>query len=208
MEHRIEEKIEYLMEKCPEKVMEFAKQMYKQDPESVEMLLETFEESGHITNKRKYDELISKIKWANSNGRGERWEFEDVKKASKIDFSNVDYTEFDFAYLVNMLYAKCCKEFTEMAMYIKIAKCLLEDKDEETKVYRGAYQHKQNYSKRGMQDYYNDYNEENRRRRRYRSEGGDRYYDEYENRNYNEDGRYSDRRSYNYENRRDFFRQD
>ncbi|MCM1003584.1 MAG: hypothetical protein NC408_04510 [Candidatus Gastranaerophilales bacterium] len=216
---KISEKIEYLMEKCPEKVVEFARHMYKHDPEAVERMLETFEDDGHLTNKRKYDELIQKVKWTNGNGKGERWNFEDVKKASKIDFANVDYTEFDFAYLVNMLYAKCCKEFTDMSFYIKLAKCLLEDKDEETKVYRGAYSNNKKHSQRGAQNYYNenrsynenrgyddydDYNEENRRRRRYRSER----MDDYENRSYNEDNRYSDRRSYNeYQDRGGFFRQ-
>lgn len=215
MDNRIEEKIEYLMEKCPEKVMEFAKQMYKQDPEIVERMLETFEEDGHLTNKRKYDELIQRVKWSNGNGKGERWGFEDIKKASKIDFSNVEYTEYDYAYLVNMLYAKCCKEFSDMSFYIKLAKCLLEDKDEETKVYHGAYANKHKYKERGMQDYYNDYsgyndyNEEDRRRRRYRSERNNgQYSDEYENRYYNEENRYRNRRSYNAEDRGGFFRQD
>lgn len=212
---KIREKIEYMIEKCPDKVVEFAKHMYKHAPEAVERMLETFEDDGHLTNKRKYDELVQNVKWVNGNGRGERWAFEDVKKASKIDFSNVDYTEFDFAYLVNMLYAKCCKEFTDMSFYTKLAKCLLEDKDEETKVYRGAYANSKKYNQRGTQSYYNnrnydyddynDYNEEGRRRRRYRSER----MDDYENRNYDEESGYTGRRSYNeYQNRGGFFRQD
>lgn len=208
----ITEKIEYMMEKCPEKVIEFAKHMYRHDPQAVERMLETFEEDGHITNKRKYDELMEKVKWSNGNGRGERWKFEEIKKMSKIDFSNVDYTEFDYAYLVNMLYAKCCKEFSDMSLFIKIAKCLLEDKDEETKVYKGAYSNKKKYQQRGYQNYYNDYRndyrnfddyeEEDRRRRRYRNEQED-----YENRQYNEND-YENRRHYNYQNKNSFFRQD
>lgn len=209
--HRIEEKIEYLMEKYPEKVIEFAKHMYKHDPEAVERMLETFEDDGHITNKHKYDELVQKLKWANGNGKGQRWEFEDIKKMSRIDFSNVDYTEFDFAYLVNMLHAKCCKEITDLSSYIKLAKCFLEDKDEETKIYKGAYSNNKMQGRRGSQAYYNAYNdeygydEENRRHRRYRSER----MDDYENRYYN-DGGYENRRNYNTseQNRNSFFRQD
>lgn len=197
------------MEKCPEKVLEFAKHMYRHDPEVVERMLEIFEDDGHITNKRKYEELIERVKWANSNGKGERWGYEDIKKASKVDFSHVDYTEFDFAYLVNMLYAKCCKEFTDMSFYIKLAKCLLEDKDEETKVYHGAYASKKRHHEHGIHGYRNEYrhdygehDEEDRRRRRFRSE-----HDDYA-RHRSEDDRYTDRRSYNYENKHDFFRQD
>lgn len=204
--HRIEEKIEYMMDKHPEKVVEFARRMYRHEPEIVEKMLEIFEDDGHITNKRKYDELIERIKWANSNGKGERWGYEDIKKASKVDFLQVDYTEFDFVYLVNMLYAKCCKEFTDMSFYIKLAKCLLEDKDEETKVYHGAYANRKKHHEHGAQGYYNeyrdynDYNEEDRRRRRYRNES----MDDYENRKYDVPN-YENRRGYNTQD--SFFRQ-
>lgn len=192
---RITEKIEYLIEKYPEKVLEFAKHMYNKDPEIVERMLDYPEDADHITNRRKYDDLVERIKWVDGNGRGAKWSFEDIKKNSRIDFSNVDYTEFDYAYLVNMLYAKCCKYITDPSIYLKLAKCLLEDRDEETKIYRGAYQDKQKYSKRGEQDYYEtpDYDEENRRHGRYRNER----MDDYENR----------RRYDNPQNNGDFFRQ-
>ena len=126
---RINEKIEYLMEKHPEKVMELAKHIYRKDPDIVERMLDYPEDADHITNRRKYDELIERIRWEDGNGRGAKWSFEDIKKNSRIDFSNVDYTEFDYAYLVNMLYAKCCKYITDPSIYLKFAKCLLEDKD-------------------------------------------------------------------------------
>lgn len=200
MEHRIEEKIEYMIEKCPEKVMEFAKQMYKQDPDIVERLLNYPEDANHITNKRKYDELVERIKWEDGNGRGAKWSFEDIKKNSRIDFFNVDYTEYDYAYLVNMLYAKCCKYITDPSVYLKLAKCLLEDKDEETKIHRGFNFERSKYKQRGEQAYYNDeynrYDEEDRRHRRYRSEGGNQMYG------------YEDRRRFdNPQYNSDFFRQ-
>lgn len=210
----ITEKIEYMIEKCPEKVIEFAKHMYRHDPQAVERMLETFEDEGHITNKRKYDELIERAKWSNGNGKGERWSYEDIKKTSKIDFSNADYTEFDFAYLVNMLYAKCCKEFSDLSLFIKLAKCLLEDKDEDTKVYKGAYSNKKKHQQHGYQNYYNEYRneyrnnyddfeEENRRGKRYRSER-----DEYQNRQFNDESDYQNRRNYNSYQNNSFFRPD
>lgn len=170
----------------------------------------SFQDDEHIMNKHKYEELVQKLKWANGNGKGQRWEFDDIKKMARIDFSDVDYTEFDFAYLVNMLHAKCCKEITDLSSYIKLAKCLLEDKDEETKMYRGAYSNNKMRNKRGSQAYYNSYDdnygydEENRRRGRYRNER----MDDYENRYYNDNG-YENRRHYNNsEQNRSFFRQD
>lgn len=205
---RITEKIEYLIEKCPDKIVELAKKMYKEDPEIIERMLDYPEDAERITSRRKYDELVERIKWADNNGRGAKWSFEDIKKNSRIDFSNVDYTEYDFAYLVNMLYAKCCKYISDPSVYLKFAKCLLEDRDEDTKIYRGAYANKQKYKQRGEQDYYSDYNEENRRHRHYRNERmGDyenrRFDDSYDNRYY-EDNRENNRRYRN--NYEGFFR--
>jgi hypothetical protein len=104
-----------------------------------------------------------------------------------------------------MLYSKCCKEFTDMSFYIKLAKCFLEDDDEETKMYRGAEHHGRKYPRHGMQaryDDYSDYDEESRRRRYYRSEDENFRYDDYRNeesRRYrneyeNYDSRYRDNR--------------
>lgn len=215
---RLTSKIEYMMKKHPEKVVEFAKHMYKHDPEKVEEMLETISETGHITNPHKYHELVERVKWAKDSGRGERWKIDDLKKYARIDFENVDYTEFDFAYLVNMLYAKCCKEFTDINFYIKLAKCLLEDNDEETKIYRGAEYEKHKHQKHGVQSYYDEYDEydeENRRgrRRRYRNERSEDYrnddyrdedyrYEDYRSDYRNDDYRSNYRNDYDNENRR------
>jgi hypothetical protein len=81
-----------------------------------------------------------------------------------------------------MLYAKCSKHYTDSSMFFKLAKCLLEDEDEETKMYRGAEHSKYKHNKSGMQSYYDEEDYENRRyrneesrrgRRRYRSEAED-----------------------------------
>lgn len=198
MNEELIEKFEYMVEKHPDKVVEFAKKMYRQNPEEIEkMLHQAKTDGGHIANRRKYDDLIEKLKWSNGNGRGAKWSFEDIKKNSRINFNNVDYTEYDYAYLVNMLYAKCCKEYTDPSMFLKLAKCLLEDTDEETKLYHGAYAKKHSYSKHGEQAYYEDYPYEDRRRR-YRSE-----YDTYDADDYPEEDRRGVRRYRNeYENKR------
>lgn len=199
--HLDEEKIEYLMEKQPEKIVEFIKKSYRDNPDEVEKLIEYVKSNygGYIPSKKKYEELVERLKWSNGNGRGAKWSFEDIKKNARINFDNVDFTEFDFAYLVNMLYAKCCKEFTDPAMFLKLAKCLLEDPDEETKLYKGAYAEKHKHSKHGEQAYYNDYDEENRRRRRTRMD------DDYDYDDYSEENRRGVRRYRNEtENRRTY----
>lgn len=175
-------KLEYLAEKKPEKLVELAKKMHRQNPEEVEGLLETVEEGGHITNRQKYEELVGRLKWSNKKGRGERWKLDEIAEWEKINFKDVDYTKYDLAYLVNMLYAKCSKHYTDSSMFFKLAKCLLEDEDEETKMYRGAEHSKHKHNKSGMQSYYDEEDYENRRyrneesrrgRRRYRSEAED-----------------------------------
>ena len=180
------------MHKHPEKIVEFAKKVYKHNPEAIEEMLEHYEQFGHISNERKYKELVERLKWKNGQGRGERWKVEDIKKYARMNFDNEDFTEFDFAYLVNMLYSKCSKEFTDMSFYIKLAKCFLEDDDEETKMYRGAESHNgrkhQRHNTQARYEDYNDYDEESRRRRRYRSESDYR----------NEDYRYEDYRNEDY----------
>ena len=182
-------KIEYMLDKNADKVVEFIKYMYHQDPQAVDHILHHADED-HITNKRKYDEHVKKLKWANKNGSGERWDLDTIKMYAKVDFHNVDFTEFDLAYLVNALYAKCCKRYTDIGMFVEIAKCLMDDPDEETKVYRGAYAKKHKPQLQGEQAYYNDYehynryDEEDRRGvRRYRNER----MDDYENREYSDD---------------------
>lgn len=206
------EKVEYLIEKQPQKMIEFIKHMYKHNPEAVEKMLSTMKEHGHITSYQKYDELVNKLKWANKMNKGERWKLDELKRDSQVDFKNVDYTEFDYAYLVNMLHAKCCKCFSEKSFYLKLAKCLLEDDDEETKLYKGAYQEKQKpkmsgakmyrdeygeYDEYDEYDERDEYGEENRRRRRYRSEkmNDNDYYNE-ENRRGRYRNEYEDRTRY------------
>ena len=166
-----------MIEKNPEKIAKIIEKVYKYNPEIIEEMLEYPEDADHIPSRKKYEELIAKVKWADGNGRGAKWSFEDIKRNSKINFDSVDYTEYDYAYLVNMLYAKCCKHITDPSIFLKLAKCLLEDDDEETKMYRGAEHHRQQQSHRGIQSRYNDYDiddydEEDRRgrRRHYRNE--------------------------------------
>lgn len=197
MHEKINEKIKYMMEKKPEKLLEFVKKVYQHNPEVIEEMLENYEEFGHVTSEHKYKELTQRLKWKNGQGKGERWKSDDIKRFSRINFENEDFTEFDFAYLVNMLYSKCCKEFTDLSFYVKLAKCFLEDDDEETKMYRGAEHHQKKSPHYGPQSRYEDYDEEARRRRHYRNEADYRY-DDYRN----EDYKYEDARRYRNEDYR------
>lgn len=116
-------------------------------------MLDYPEDANHITNKRKYDELIDRIRWEDGNGVGAKWSFE--------------------------------------------------DKEEETKIYRGSYYNQKKYKQYGEQDYCDDYPTEDRRGvRKYRNE----HMNDYDDRKY--DDPFENRRRYdNPQNNGDFFRQ-
>lgn len=214
---QLKHKIKYLAEKKPEKLAHFIRDMLQDSPEKINEILETLIEGQRITDHHQYKQLVEKLKWQDGRGKGEKWQVDDAvrlaEKVANIDFKNAEFTEFDFAYVVNMLYALFCKIFTEQTYYIKMAKAVLDYKDDDDKHYYGDFfkpiedkkykhHHQARYENRYKMhdDDYDEYGEENRRRR-YRSE-----YDNYENRydsdygNRYEDNRYEDNRTY--ENRR------
>jgi len=109
-----EKLIDKFREKMPE---EFVKTMFE-------------EEYGcHIVDRSIYDEAVSLLKWSEDRGSGAKWEVEDILKLSNIDFSNKDYYEYDYAYVVNMLWSDYGHIFTEPSYFLKMAKAYLEDPD-------------------------------------------------------------------------------
>ena len=107
---------------------QFAKKMYE-------------DEFGcHIYTKEMYDEAVSLLVWVDNKGEGPKWEFEDIIKISDIDFDTKEYYEYDFAYVMNMLWSDYCNVFTETSYYKKMAKDYLEDPDYIGKADERAYQ--------------------------------------------------------------------
>ena len=186
---KLMEEFEYMLEEEPEKILKFTKHLYHHNPEAVKRMLITFKDDGHIRDKKTYEEIVDCLEHSNKQGYGERWSVDKIKKSAGINFEETDFSEFDFAYLVNFLYAKCCKYVKDPYMFMKIARGLLEDKHKQIKLNKGLFHQKHKYQGRGEQSYYDlfyEYDEENRRR--YRNE-----YDNYDNRNFDEEDR---RRSY------------
>ena len=83
----------------------------------------------HIVTEEMYDEAVSLLKWQDNRGKGEKWTVDDIIKSSGIDFKNKEYYEYDYAYIVNMLYSDYCHIFSEQGYYLKMAKAYLEDPD-------------------------------------------------------------------------------
>ena len=105
----------------------FAKTMYE-------------EEFGcHIVDKGLYDEAVSLLEWADDKGYGPKFEFEEVLKLANIDFNNKNYYEYDYAYVVNMLWSDYGQIVQEPSYIFKMAKAYLEDPDYMGKADERAY---------------------------------------------------------------------
>lgn len=83
----------------------------------------------HIVDAQTYNEAVALFDWVDGKGSGEKWNVETIKNVSGIDFNEKEYTPFDFAYVMNMIYSDNCNVFTDSSYYIKMAKNYLEDPD-------------------------------------------------------------------------------
>ncbi len=180
-------KIKYLAEKKPEKLAEVIKEMYKHSPEKISHILEHYAEGDHITQKEDYDKCVKNLKWIDNRGNGAKWELSDIirqaEKLANIDFKEVEYTEYDFAFLVNMLYAIFCKIYSDSSTYLKMAKQIFDYAKVDEEQYGAFFKPIKDNDKH---KYKNEY--ENRYENRY-----DNRYEDYENRYRNE----NENRSYN-----------
>ena len=83
----------------------------------------------HIFDKEMYNESTALFEWADGKGTSAKWSIEDIVKLSNINFEDKDFTKYDYAYIVNMLWADYCNIFTEPSYYLKMAKNYLTDTD-------------------------------------------------------------------------------
>lgn len=98
------------------------------------------EEYGcHIVDRSLYEDAVSLLEWSDEKGYGAKWDVDEILKASNIDFSNKNYYEYDFAYVVNMLWSDYGHIFTEQSYFLKMAKAYLEDPDYMGKADERAY---------------------------------------------------------------------
>ena len=120
---------ELVMEWKRDMPYEFSKKMYE-------------EEYGcHIYDEEMYNEAISYLKWANDKGTGAKWDVNTIVKVSEINFEDesVKFYEYDYAFVVNMLWSDYCHIFTETSYYLKMAKMYLTDPDYPGKADERAY---------------------------------------------------------------------
>lgn len=106
---------------------EFAQRMFKE------------KHGCHIFNEDLYCEATSHF--VNPDGsHGPHWSIGTIKAKSGItNFAEKGYTEYDYAYVVNMLYSDYGNVFAEPSYYLKMAKNYLSDGDYYGKPEERAY---------------------------------------------------------------------
>lgn len=120
-----------------ELVMEWRKDM----PKQFSRKMHEDEYGCHIYDEELYNEAVSHLKWANEKGMGAKWDVNTIVKLSEINFEDVDvkFYEYDYAFVVNMLWSDYCHIFTETSYYLKMAKMYLTDPDYPGKADERAY---------------------------------------------------------------------
>lgn len=83
----------------------------------------------HIGTEEFYDKAVDLLEWVGDKGEGAKWSVDEAVRLSGIDFEDKEYTDYDYAYILNSLYSDYCNIFTDSSYYAKMAKNYLEDKD-------------------------------------------------------------------------------
>lgn len=134
-----------ILENDPFKMMEIIEEMHNDWGESVEEYL-----CEHITSEKQYEKYTKYFKNFDKT-TGPYWTVEQIKEKSGIDFSKKDYTCYDFAYQVNMIYSDY-GDFLTPEQIFKEAKRDLEDedswmKDPSTRAYKDGKKRYARFSK-------------------------------------------------------------
>ena len=105
-------------------VMSFRKDM----PEQFSRRMYEEKHGHHIYDLALYEEATNYLENPDSS-IGPHWSVSTIKAKSGINFDEKEYTCYDYAYVVNMLYSDYGNIFNEPSYYLKMAKNYLTDGD-------------------------------------------------------------------------------
>lgn len=107
----------------PDRIIDIVEEIYEQYGEGVKQFF-----TCHIENLDTYNKYVSLLK--NFDGSiGGHWNIEQIKSSAKIDWDKVEYTCYDYAYIVNMKYSDDGHRFKSVDDIFASAKDFLEDND-------------------------------------------------------------------------------
>lgn len=126
----LREKVFYILKKYPDRIADVVENMHELYPDEVEKFIDECCNGYHIKNDEMYNQAIKCL--TNFDGsKGGHWSVETIESKSQnygIDLEKADYTEYDLAYAVNMVYSDM-GDFLTIDQIFKGAKRFLEDKD-------------------------------------------------------------------------------
>ncbi|MCD7779856.1 MAG: hypothetical protein LUH05_04210 [Candidatus Gastranaerophilales bacterium] len=124
----LREKVKCILKKDAEKIADFVEEMYEYFPEQVEKMINEQYYGCHLKDEEVYEKAVSYL--VNPDGsKGAKWDVDEIIKKSGIDISEKDYTELDYAYIVNMLYSDYGSKIKDPDIIMSMAELYLEDKD-------------------------------------------------------------------------------
>lgn len=93
------------MEKDPNYTKKLLEKIKEENPEQFARTMMEDVYGHHIGDEEMYNEAVRHLKWTNRKGSGEKWDKDDLIRRANIDFNEEGYTPYDYAYMVNALYA-------------------------------------------------------------------------------------------------------
>ena len=126
--HTLRDKVKAILKKDAERIADFVDDMYSLYPEEVSKMIDELYLGCHIRDEKMYNKAISYF--INPDGtKGAKWSVADIVYKSGIDFEKKDYTEMDYAYVVNMLYSDYGSKIKDPELLLDMAVMYLEDED-------------------------------------------------------------------------------
>lgn len=150
----------------------------------------------HIRDERMYKDYVRNLRWNNGRGQGERWKKDDLVDRSNINFNEEYFTPYDYAYMVNAMYADYGKMSEKPDYYEQMTKDHLRNDSfperGDERAYYDAVKRSRRYNNRyDGRDFENNYAESYNRRYDYDNRRG-RYNERSSYRDRDNDGRYNE----------------
>lgn len=124
----IREKVKTILKKDAERIADFVEDMYSLYPDEVGKMVEEMYLGCHLRDEKIYEKAVSYF--VNPDGaKGAKWSVSDIKEKAGIDFDKKEYTELDYAYVVNMLYSDYGSKIKDPEILLDMAVMYLEDED-------------------------------------------------------------------------------
>ena len=185
------------LEKDPNYTKKLLEKIKEEHPEQFAKTMMEDIYGHHIGDEEMYNDAVRNLHWTNRKGSGEKWDKDDLIRRANVDFNEEGYTPYDYAYMVNALYADYGDISEKPEYYMQMTKEHLRNDSfpmrGDERAYYDAQMRSRRYNYNNRYDGYNSYGNYNN----YNTYGYSNY--DYENRkrydrraDNDRDGRYNE----------------